>query len=782
MPGSLPFKALRRVRRWYAAPVIGAEAAGSAAARPRVYLAPLASRSDAKILSASLAAAGMPPPSWLPRDGAQVDEDQVRAAFLAGEPVLVPVSPPRRGPDRLARLLAWVQQAGIDADLIPVEVLWGPAENRPQIRKLILGNPFSPPEWLRWLHVRRRGSCRVIVAAPGTRSSLESEASVGSDSLALSAFVRSQAIKALSKKEREILGDRFKVPRLLVEQLVAEADFQDRVAAAGASIGLTRAESLAEAEHGLRELATGHRRLSMELFSRISGWFYRLAFQPEIGVDAKQLGRLRELGRRCPLVFVPSHQSNMDHPVLYNALFTSGFPPPFTAAGINMSFWPMSRILPGTGAFFIRRSVGEDPVYREALRGFVNYLVQRRFHIEFFIEGGRTRSGKLLPPRYGMLRYIVDSAREHGIDDVLIVPTSLTYDQVLEAGEYVRQQLGEDKERESLRFLLRQIGKARRTRLGTIHLRFSQPISLRDHLQERGNDRLVLEKLAFRICTQINAARPLVPVSSLCSILLGSGSRALTVGELERETQRVIEYAHERDIVLAEELASGARAAVDAALLALAKTGVVQDYREGHEPVYFVPERRRHIASYYRNSVVHFFLGRAIAALAEQVAGDEAPEKAEHWALRLRELLKFEFFFSDRDAFLEEIAQERAILATERSRGIESFAAADPSVVGDFLESYWVVTETLAAPQISGTALREAELLRRCHALGRQRLLQQQVRRPELLSSVTFANALQLLENLGAGERTPDGFVCGSPDRLGVLARDLQRLNALSRT
>ncbi len=777
---ALGFREVRRIGRWHVVPVVDPPP-GGAGPRPRIYLAPLTSRTDAHILVSSLEAAGMPAPRWVAADRAQAPEDALRQRLLEGEPFLVPLWPSRRGPDRLARLLSWSQEAGVDIELVPLEVLWGPTENRPQVRKLVLGNPFAPPEWLRWLHVRRSGHCRVIVGAPGRQSALRDELGGAPDMLALAAHVRSQAVKALSRREREVLGDRFKLPRLLVEQVVTEPEFQNRVAAAGAGQGLTRDESLARAEEGLRELTTGHRRLAMELFARFCGGAFRLAYESDVDVDAARLGRLRELARRSPLVFVPSHQSNLDHLVLYHALFTSGFPPPFTAAGINMSFWPLSRILPGTGAFFLRRSISDDPVYREALRGFVNYLVQRRFHLEFFIEGGRTRTGKLLPPRYGLLRYIVDSAREHGMDDVLIVPTSLTYDQVLEVGEYVRQQLGADKEGESLGFLIRQIARARRSKLGRAYLRFEEPISLREYLDEHGDDRLLLEKLSFRICTRINAARPLVPVTALCSTLLGSGRRALTIDELERETQRLIDYANERGIGLVGELGSGARAAVDAGLEALGRSGIVRSYREGHDPVYWVPDERRHAASYYRNAAVHFFLERAITRLAEQAAGPDAPDKTIDWALRLRELLKFEFFFDERESFQRAIERERDALAAERVRGLKDMAAASPRVLGDFLESYWIVTDALAAPDAAGRALRSEELLRRCHAIGRQRLLQLRVSRPELLSSVTFSNALQLLENLEAGERTPDGFVCRSPDRLASLARDLGHLNQLAR-
>jgi glycerol-3-phosphate O-acyltransferase len=768
----LPFRRAPRPSRWWNAPVIAPAGLAGAPQRPRIYVCERVRGADARIVCASLEAAGIAPPRWWPaRGGGGVDEERVRAAFLAGEPVAVPLAAPRSGPDRLARLLAWAQKADVEVELVPVEVLWGPASGRARLRSLVLGDPFAPPHGLRWLHVRRPDACRVIAAQPGARSELESHAPRG-----LAAFARARAVRALSSREREVFGERLKVARFVAEEVLAEPDFQDRVAAAGAASGQTRAEALAQAEDALRELATGHRRLALAVFSRLARWLMQLAFEPGISLDPAQVEQLRERARGASLVFLPSHQSNVDHLAMFDALFHAGFSPPFTAAGINLSFWPLRRLLRGTGAFFIRRS-GEDPVYREALRAFVAYLLQRHFHLEFFIEGTRTRTGKLLPPRYGLLRYALEAGCDAGPGDVLFVPVSLGYDQVLEVGEYVREQLGGERERESPRFLLRQIRSARRKRLGRVHLRFAEPLSLREHVARHGGARLALEKLAFAICTRINAARPLLPGAALCSTLLASDRRALTAGEIEAETARVIDYARERGIELGAELALGAAEAAGAALSALQGTGTIARYAGGVEPVFHVPEDRRHAASYYRNSALHCFLGRAIAQLARAgSAGDPAREVAS--ALRLRELLKFEFFFSERDAYLAELEHERAILARERARGAAAFAAGSPRIVADLLEGYWVVTEALSC---AASCVPEPELLERCHGLGRQLLLQQRIGHPEGLSSVAFANALRLIEHVGAAKRAPEGIAIGDRSTLERLAGDLERFTALAR-
>ncbi len=785
MTGSLPLRAAPRAPNSLAVPLILPAAIDLPKdARPRIYLAPIETALDLRILLASLARAGLPVPRWVPSTRAKLADETLRAAFLAGEPMLVPLSPPRAGPDRLVRLLAFAQQAGVEVDLVPAELLWGPVERPPSLWNLPFGNPYDPPGWTRWLRLLRRGYARVVIGAPGTRTALEAESRAQGDKLALSTFVRVQGVKALSLAQRQVFGDRYKVPRLLAEQILGDSSFQDQIAAAGASQGLTREESLVRGDRALRELATSHNLFSMEIFHRFARWVYGLAFDPDIDVDPGELEKLRALGRRAPLVFIPSHKSNCDHMALYSLLFSSGFPPPHTAAGINMSFFPMSRILPGTGAYFLRRSFQDDPIYKESLRGFISTLVQRRFHQEFFIEGGRSRSGKLLPPRYGILNYIVDGARRSDINEVLFIPTSIAYDQILELAEYVRQNLGDEKEAESFVFLLRQIRAARARKLGRIHLRFAEPISLREYLDRSGDDRLVVEKLAFRISNQINAVTPITPVSLACSILLGAGKRALGAAEFRAQAARLVDYAHERGIDVTQEVSAGAESALRCATDALAGTGVIERYAGGVEPVYYVTEKGRHAASYYRNTVIHFLLGRAIAELATRAAAADAAGRrdARGWALRLRELLKFEFFFSERESFAREFEREQQRLARESAAGLTPLLAGCPRILLDFLESYWVVAETLRTLRSSGEPAARSVVLRRCHELGRQLLLQDRVQSPELLSNMNFGNALKLLENLGAAEKDGERWRASSAERLDELVADLERLIALARS
>ena len=177
--------------------------------------------------------------------------------------------------------------------------------------------------------------------------------------------------------------------------------------------------------------------------------------------------------------------------------------------------------------------------------------------------------------------------------------------------------------------------------------------------------------------------------------------------------------------------------------------------------------------------MIHFFVNAAIAALARDAVRARPGGDVESWSLRLRDLLKFEFFFSERDAFRGEIAGETARLERDERRGMGQIGAATPGILLDYLESYWVATEALRA--LPPAPVPESELLQRCHAIGRQKLLQNDVHAPWLLSSLNFKNALRLAVNHGAAAADERGYRRGDDERLRELTGDLAFLAGLAR-
>ena len=356
-----------------------------------------------------------------------------------------------------------------------------------------------------------------------------SDAPVTDDPAALAVFVVRQGSLALERAEYRIRGARYKAPSLVREQLAGSPVFRRRADELAASLGRPPDEVWAEVLGHLDEMVTGYSPLFLDLMARIGKRVLRPGYGDTLDFDAEQLDRVRATLAKNPAVILPSHKSNYDALVVPVALHEKGLPPALTFAGINMAFWPAGSIFRRAGRIFIRRDTKDTPVYRWVLREYLGYLVEKRFTLEWYIEGTRSRTGKLGPPMLGLLRYIADACREGRTDDVAMLPVSIIYDQLHEVGEFAAEARGATKQAESLGWMLKGIRAQRRRRqLGRIYVRFGEPISLRDAVGVGATDdpaddyQLRLQKLGFEVCTRINAATPITASALICRILLAT--------------------------------------------------------------------------------------------------------------------------------------------------------------------------------------------------------------------------------------------------------------------
>ena len=220
-----------------------------------------------------------------------------------------------------------------------------------------------------------------------------------------------------------------------------------------------------------------------DVFLHIARLFDRTAYRGRIQVDPEQVRALQDLHRRYPVALFPSHRSYIDPVVLASVLQRAGLPPTYKLGGINVSFWPMGPMGRRAGLIFIRRSFRDDPIYKLALREYVGWLAEHRQNLEWYIEGGRTRTGKLRDPRLGLLAYLVDAVHDGRCDDFVLQPVSIVYDELLDVEEHARSVQGATKAPESFTRLV-SYARAQRSRYsrGDIHVAFGEPISVRDHL------------------------------------------------------------------------------------------------------------------------------------------------------------------------------------------------------------------------------------------------------------------------------------------------------------
>jgi glycerol-3-phosphate O-acyltransferase len=692
----------------------------------------------------------------------------------------IPIPPSRRaGPRRLDPRLEASLACDDDPLLTPLRVAWLPKE-QDGVRHvglsdlLVFGDPRDPGRVRQeWLLRRRPDRMSVIAGEAAPVSELRERwrrAGVG-ETTGLAEFVARQATLALERAERRFRGSRYKVPRFVREEILGRPPFRAGIARLARELGRSEADVLREASRCLKEIAATHSPHVIDLVANLTRLLYRQGYGEALHYDRKQLAEIYALAQRYPVVFLPSHKSNLDHLVLEYALHENGHPPNHTAGGINMNFFPVGPLVRRSGVFFIRRSFKDAPVYKFVLRSYIDYLIEKRFPLEWYIEGGRSRSGKLLPPRFGLLAYVVDAYRRRKSEDVYLIPVAIAYDQIQDVQDYAAEQRGGAKARESFGWFVRVVRSLRR-RLGGIHIRFGEPLALSKVVDpahanaepEEDEQSLGVQKLAFEVAVRINRVTPITPNSVVTLGLLGAGDRALSMGEILNALRNLVLYVRRRGLPTTTPLDLDTAEGVQRVLDGLIDAGVVTCFAEGPEPVYAIGPDQHLAAAYYRNTVIHFFVAGAIAELALfRAAEEDVPDfVATFWdeAFRLRDLLKFEFFFSEKDAFREELRAEVALHEPEWEAHVAEGQTAIQALVRrfkpfnahrvllPFLEAYRVVGDALEREAASG-AFDETGFLERCLALGRQYQLQRRIRSPESVSRVVFQTALRLAANRG---------------------------------
>jgi glycerol-3-phosphate O-acyltransferase len=670
--------------------------------------------------------------------------------------------------------------SGENALMCPLRIAWLPAK-RDGVRAarwsdlLTLGDPRDPGRWRqRWTLRRHPDRCRVVAGEPAPLSDLrrrwrETGGSDAGATMGLAEFVARQAALALERAERRLRGPRYKVARFVREDILARPAVRGGLARLAREQGRREEALLKRASRYLREIAAKQSPYVIDLSASLIRAMYQQGYR-DLRFDPRQLEGISAIGQRHPIVFLPSHKSNLDHLVLQYALHSCGLPPNHTAGGINMNFFPLGPLVRRSGVFFIRRSFRDNEVYKFVLRQYVDYLIEKRFSLEWYVEGGRSRSGKLLPPRFGLLAWVVDSWRRGKSDDVFLIPVSIAYDQISDVGDYAAEQKGGAKEKESLGWFIGVIRRLR-SRYGNVHIRFGEPLSLATALgrPEPGEEpdaeapEIEIQKLAFEVCVRVNRVTPITPTSLVALTLLGTGNRALSVDELLVGMRNLLEYVRRRKLPTTTELddlevPDGARRALEA----LRQSGVVSCFDEGPEAVYAIERDQHHAAAYYRNSIAHFFVNGAIVELALIRAGEGGAEDPTaafwHEAMALRDLLKFEFFFAERDEFRRELEDELAghdpawaeRLAEGNAavwrllRSIRPYSA--HRVLRPFLDGYDVVADALAR-RPSTAEFEPSAFLDECLRLGRQYVLQGRVRSPESVSKPLFEVGIRVARN-----------------------------------
>jgi glycerol-3-phosphate O-acyltransferase len=687
-----------------------------------------------------------------------------------------------------------------DTVLVPVRVAWLPEERAgrraARLADMLPGrDPYRPSERQQQrILARQPGRARVLTGEPATIGSLRqrwAEATGGDDpddSAGLrgdepqsppgtprndfGAYVARRATLALDRAEYQLRGPRYKTPSLVKEEILSSRGFR-----AGLS-GVRRGPgedppSLDEAGEVLDELVAGWSRRLIDVLPTIWRLILQRGFDPQIDYDETQVERMRAALARHPGIFLWSHRSNLDNLVLTAAMQEQGLPPAHVFGGINLAFGPMGAILRRTGVIFIRRSTGDDPLYRYVLREYVGYVLEKRFNLSWSIEGTRSRTGKMLPPRLGLLSYAADAYLQRRVDDILLLPVSISFDQLHEISEYADYARGAVKKPEGFGWLYGFIKAQGARHYGKIYVRFGEPVSLSSFLGPPGGpvaldpaaQRLALQKTAFEVAWRINQGMPVTATAIITTILLAMHGTALTFDEIRLALTDALSYLDSHSVPrTASARALSAAEPVRATLDALVAGGLVTLVGDGREPVWLIGPEHQLAATFYRNSAIHFLLDTALCELAVLRARDDSTDPVgAFWAeiAWLRDLLKFEFYFREREEYRRQVRAEmdrhnpawEERLRSGPAAADELLAEMRPLVsqviVRPFVEAYRLVADVLASEDVTADLADDADVTRRALGLGQQYVAQDRLRSSESVSVLLFATALQLARNRG---------------------------------
>jgi glycerol-3-phosphate O-acyltransferase len=685
--------------------------------------------------------------------------------------------------------------------LVPVLLVWSRRAQKlvPSIWDVLYGSPEAPSAFANAIAFLR--AFRRAVFDVGRALDLKgflADRAAEPDAL-VARKARGALYQHLAREFRTAVGPPLKAPSRVREKVLRDRSLRATIDAVARETGRAPALVAVEAEKDLEEIASrfdpGFVQLLRPILARIFGRLYT-----SVEVDEEGLARMKRAAADAPLVLCPSHKSHVDYLVLSWLLYESGMTPPHVAAGINLAFWPFGAIARRGGAFFIRRKVKGDRVYTAVLRAYVKHLLRDRFPQEFYVEGGRSRTGKLLFPKTGLISMEVDAWLDGAADDVLFVPIAIDYEKLIEASSYAKELAGGEKEKESLRGLLG-AAKVLFRRYERLYVQFEEPVSLAEVARTRlgpratsltvddawGGEaersstailasgernapaeakRQLVQAIANRVAYGISRAVTITPVGLVAAALLSHVRRGLGAEAVGKRVELLRYIAAEGGARFSRDLAGAPSdprqpGPIADAVRRLATGGLLRVEAAAGDTIYQVVDEKRPLLDYHRNAVIHRYVAPALVAAAIRTVGATgAAEVAvrEH-AKWLSRLFKLEFLYRVGATF-DEIFDENAsflvrVGAAVREGGrLRPGPEADPLLfLGELVRAYceaYRLTAATALALLGPDAPRHAGIDRRAlvkEALerGRGAFLSGQIVLRESLSKATIENAVEWL-------------------------------------
>jgi glycerol-3-phosphate O-acyltransferase len=571
----------------------------------------------------------------LPSNGIQAESISEQQALFSLESLKTHKSDP--APDRLARLIAKTGASNEDILIVPVSVFWGrgPKKSEGFWSRFFADEGVKSNLFSRALSIIFNG--RSTMVRFGDPVSLKQFATEGQTAQYLTRKLTRVLHVHFARTRLVMIGPNQLSPKRLAEDLIKTDIVQRAIQREVKRNKLSTAESEKQAKAYAVEIAAVINIRAAIVLEKILGWLWNKLYD---GIVLHHFKRVERLSRKHQIVYVPSHQSHMDYLVLSYALFTRGLAPPHVAAGINLNIPIVGPWLRRCGAFFLRRTFKGNILYGAVFEAYMGYLASSGTAVEYFVEGGRSRTGRKLKAKPGLLAMSVRSYLRDHKRSVVFLPVNFAYEKLVEGETYVNELSGKPKKSESVMGVLRSF-KALKNRFGQVHVNFGSPIYLdqlieSEYPQWRREDcadnkelvSTIVSKLGSKIMSGINEATHVNAMGLLAMALLNSSDQSMSEASLMQQLEIYltlleaapysndvtrIQLTAKEIIAYGEEFGTVKRKSADSGHTL---------YVEGSDAV---------LMTYFRNNIVHLFVLPSFIACCFLSHQSLKPKQVVHW-------------------------------------------------------------------------------------------------------------------------------------------------------
>jgi len=675
----------------------------------------------------------------------------------------------RRIPDPLRQLVRAAQsQTAFDVELIPVSVFWGRTpEKEDSLFKVWLSETWTiAGRFRRFMSVIVNGrNLLVQFGAPvSARATLHGLTDPARGVRRIARALRTE----LRNQRAATIGPDLSHRRTIVTQVLRASTVRQAMAAEMKAKKLSRREAVLQGKHYADEIAANYSAAVVNLFARFLRRVWNRLYD---GVDVHHAEQLQNLTDRNEIIYVPCHRSHMDYLLLSYSVYMRGYVVPHIAAGINLNLPVIGSILRRSGAFFLRRSFAGNTLYTMVFMKYLGLMMARGHSIEYFIEGGRSRTGRLLQPKTGMLSMTVRSYLRDPRRPVIFVPVYFGYERLVEGKTYVHELSGKPKEKESLLGILKTI-PALRNKYGKVQVNFGEPIKLDDVLTTHASqwreskydadDRpswlnRAVDDLATQIQTRINAAASVTPVNLLALVLLATPKQSMIESDFARQLElyaSLLRQAPYSSHVVVTDMDG------NSVIKYGERMGLLTRHAHAMGDVIGMSEENAVLMTYFRNNALHLIVMPSVIACCFLNNRSLRTEDIQRLAWRVYPYIRDELFlrWSEDELpqvvrnILEQLANLGLVEAVEngaewRRPPTGSIEAVQLSVLGQatvqIIERYYLAISLLLKAG-SGRVTQDS-LENQCQLMAQRMSLLYELNSPEFFDKALFKNFIDLL-------------------------------------